>query len=259
MKPQRTIGVVIPCFDDTVLLRRCLTAFARQTTPPDEIVVVDNGSADDSAAVAAEFGARVVDEPRRGITWATRTGFDASACDVKLRTDADVRPAPEFVEKLHAAWDDADANPGPAHCQREVVGVTGSGRFEPPGMWGRLTTAMYLGAYRASVGAALGHQPFFGANFAPSAVPGGRTCAAASISPTSRSTRTCTCPSPSGPTRPCGCSRIWRSPWIRALVGARQVLRRFRRGAHTIAVNRRDETSPQRLGARGLLPAAMTR
>lgn len=135
VKPQRTIGVVIPCFDDAVLLRRCLTAFATQTTPPDEIVVVDNGSADDSAAVAAEFGARVVDEPRRGITWATRTGFDASACDVMLRTDADVRPAPEFVEKLHAAWDDADANSGPAHCQREVVGVTGSGRFELPGMW----------------------------------------------------------------------------------------------------------------------------
>ena len=105
VKPQRTMGVVIPCLDDAELLRRCLTAFADQSTPADEVIVVDNGSTDDSAAVAAEFGARVVDEPRRGITFATRAGFDASDCDVMLRTDADVAPEPEFVAKLHAAWD----------------------------------------------------------------------------------------------------------------------------------------------------------
>ena len=76
MSRPRTLGVVIPCLNDAALLRRCLAAFADQTVPADEIIVVYNGSTDDSAAVAAEFGARVVDEPRRGITWATRAGFD---------------------------------------------------------------------------------------------------------------------------------------------------------------------------------------
>ena len=259
MSRPRTLGVVIPCLNDAALLRRCLAAFADQTVPADEIIVVDNGSTDDSAAVAAEFGVRVVDEPRRGITWATRAGFVASTCDVMLRTDADVAPAPGFVAKLHDAWDAADANSGPGHHQREVVGVTGSGRFELPGAWGSVATALYLGAYRASVGAALGHQPFFGTNYCIRRTWWRKVRDRVDFSDVEvhEDMHLSFAVGPG--------ETVWFQPDLvvdmdpRALVGARQVLRRFRRGAHTIAVNWRDETPPQRLGARGLLPAAMTR
>lgn len=259
MTRHRTLGVVIPCLNDGALLRRCLAAFAAQTKPADEIIVVDNGSTDDSATIAAEFGARVVGEPRRGITWATRAGFDASTCDVMLRTDADVAPAPDFVAKLHASWDAADANSGPEHGQREVVGVTGSGRFELPGMRGRLSTALYLGAYRASVGSALGHQPFFGTNYSIRGswwddVRDGVDFSDVEVHEDMHL---------SFAVRPH--ETVWFQPDLvldmdpRALVGARQVIRRFRRGAHTIRVNWRDQNPPRRLGARGLLPKALTR
>ena len=55
-----TISVVIPVYNDAALLRRCLEALAAQTRRADEIVVVDNGSTDDSAEVARRGGARVV-------------------------------------------------------------------------------------------------------------------------------------------------------------------------------------------------------
>ena len=43
-----SISVVIPCLNDADLLRRCLVSLAAQEVPADEIIVVDNGSTDDS-------------------------------------------------------------------------------------------------------------------------------------------------------------------------------------------------------------------
>lgn len=47
-----SISVVIPCLNDADLLRRCLVSLAAQEVPADEIIVVDNGSTDDSIEVA---------------------------------------------------------------------------------------------------------------------------------------------------------------------------------------------------------------
>ncbi|NBX23632.1 MAG: glycosyltransferase, partial [Microbacteriaceae bacterium] len=58
-----TISVIIPSLNDAVLLDQCLSALRSQTRLPDEIVVVDNGSTDNTADVAKSFGARVVEEP----------------------------------------------------------------------------------------------------------------------------------------------------------------------------------------------------
>jgi glycosyltransferase involved in cell wall biosynthesis len=66
-----SISVVIPCRNDAEMLAACLDALAGQTRAADEIVVVDNASTDDSAAVARAAGARVVPEPRVGIARAT--------------------------------------------------------------------------------------------------------------------------------------------------------------------------------------------
>ena len=49
-----TISVVIPVKNDADLLARCLRAIAGQTRRPDEIVVVDNGSSDDSARLVRD-------------------------------------------------------------------------------------------------------------------------------------------------------------------------------------------------------------
>ena len=72
----------IVSFNRMDLLRGCLTALREQTTPPDEIIVVDNDSTDDTVEVAASFGARVVTEPVRGVLRATAAGFDAASGEV---------------------------------------------------------------------------------------------------------------------------------------------------------------------------------
>ncbi|MDY0908584.1 glycosyltransferase family 2 protein [Microbacterium sp. CFBP9034] len=152
-----SVSVVIPVRDDGDRLARCLAALAGQTRRPDEIVVVDNLSSDDTARVAASAGARVVPCRELGIPAASSTGYDAATGDLLLRLDADCLPSPEWVERVLDAFAD-----GP-----HVDAITGGARFldGPPSLRVPLA-AVYLAAYAALTVPALGHVPLFGSNFA---------------------------------------------------------------------------------------------
>jgi cellulose synthase/poly-beta-1,6-N-acetylglucosamine synthase-like glycosyltransferase len=157
-RPARpTVSVVIPVRDDAGHLRACLQALARQTVPPDEVVVVDNASRDDSADVAREAGARVVHEGVVGIPAAASAGYDAARHEVIARLDADCVPPADWIERL---GDVLAARP-------DVAAVTGAARFlDGPRALRGIAAVAYLGAYFASVTLALGHPPLFGSNFA---------------------------------------------------------------------------------------------
>lgn len=79
------IDVVLPVLDEAQALPWVLERM------PDgyRAIVADNGSSDDSAAIAAAFGAVVVSEPRRGFGAACRAGLLAAAADVVCFMDAD--------------------------------------------------------------------------------------------------------------------------------------------------------------------------
>ncbi|GIG39766.1 glycosyltransferase [Cellulomonas phragmiteti] len=150
-----TVSVVIPVRDDTTHLEVCLTLLAQQTRAPDEVVVVDNGSTDDSAQVARRHGARVVEEPHPGIPAAAAAGYDAARGDLVLRLDADTRPGPDWV--AHAVRVLADPR---------VDAVTGSGRFDLPGPGGVVVARAYLGAYYTLGHLAAGHPVVWGSSAA---------------------------------------------------------------------------------------------
>lgn len=156
-RDEPAITVVIPVKDDAALLTRCLSALAAQDRPADEIIVVDNGSSDDSADRARAAGARVVrcDEP--GIPAAASAGYDAARGDLILRLDADCVPEPGWVRAVADAFA-ADA---------DVAAFTGRARFtDGPAVLRTPLALIYLGAYRALLGLTLGHPPLFGSNLA---------------------------------------------------------------------------------------------
>ena len=163
MRPDRrpgtlpTISVVIPARDDGPALARCLAALERQTVRPDEVVVVDNGSRDDTAEVARRHGARVVTEPRPGIPFAAAAGYDAAQSELVLRCDADTVPGPRWVERLATSL---ARRPG-------LAAVSGVGTFHdlPPGVR-HVAAVGYLGAYYACTHLALGHTALWGSNMA---------------------------------------------------------------------------------------------
>ena len=151
------VSVVIPVLDDAAMLERCLHALERQTRRPDEIVVVDNGCIDDSASVARRFGARVVAEPRRGITAASAHGFDAAVGDVIVRCDADSRVPRDWVERIERTLASSP----------KTVAVTGPATFYDLGrLSGAIARVLYISGYFVSMRAMLGHTVLFGSNCA---------------------------------------------------------------------------------------------
>lgn len=148
-----TCSVVVPVRDDARELRGLLHALALQTEPPREIIVVDNGSHDDSAAVARAAGCTVLTHPAAGIAGAAGLGYDAARGDLIVRCDADSRPPPGWLAAHRRAH--TVAPPG-------TVIVTGPARFRLPRPWAGLVSAVYVGGYLLLTGAALGHFPAFG-------------------------------------------------------------------------------------------------
>lgn len=152
-----TLSIVIPSLNDAHMLRECLAAIAAQTRAPDEIIVVDNGSTDDTAAVAERAGARVVVEPVRGVLRATAAGFDAATCDIIGRLDADSLPAPDWAARLHARF---DADP-------TLTALTGTGVFYGGNAGTHfIGRYIYIGGYLFAFRAVIGRMPVFGSNFA---------------------------------------------------------------------------------------------
>jgi glycosyltransferase involved in cell wall biosynthesis len=79
------IDVVLPCLDEAPALPGVL----RRLPAGYRAIVVDNGSTDGSAEVAAALGATVVTEPRRGFGAAAHAGLLAASTDVVCFADAD--------------------------------------------------------------------------------------------------------------------------------------------------------------------------
>jgi glycosyltransferase involved in cell wall biosynthesis len=109
---QRTapmVSVVIPCLNEAENIEHCVLAARAALDRMDvrgEVIVADNASEDDSAALAARAGAHVVVEPRRGYGSAYLAGFAASRGDYIVMADADLTydfgEIPRFVSELQA-------------------------------------------------------------------------------------------------------------------------------------------------------------
>lgn len=98
------VSLIIPARDSSRELRECLAAVRASTTRPAEIVVVDDASSDDTAAVTEAGGARVIRLPANaGPAGARNRGAAVARGDVLAFVDADVAVAPATLARLVAA------------------------------------------------------------------------------------------------------------------------------------------------------------
>lgn len=108
-----TVSVIIPARNAADLIGLQLAALGRQTHTDFEVVVSDNGSTDDTVAVARALAGgldlRVVDASARpGVSHARNVGLRAGLADKLLICDADDEVAESWVAAMAAALDDHD-------------------------------------------------------------------------------------------------------------------------------------------------------
>lgn len=85
-----TITLIIPAYNEESHICACLDSVKIQTVMPDEVIVVDNNSTDDTVTIAREYPfVRVITEKQQGIVYARNAGFDAARGDIIARIDAD--------------------------------------------------------------------------------------------------------------------------------------------------------------------------
>ncbi len=103
------VAVVIPTWNRSALLSRVLDDLGRQTFPIERVIVVDNGSTDDSAAVARQAGAVVIAmEENAGFAAAVNRGIrEIETPDWIAVLNNDVTLQPDWLEQLMAKVGDA--------------------------------------------------------------------------------------------------------------------------------------------------------
>ena len=107
MKPK--ISVVIPAFNEEKLLPRCLQSLQNQTYPREnyEIIVVDNGSTDNTAKIGKKFGAAVytyTDINRAGAS--RQFGTTKTNADIIAFTDADCMASNNWLTTIDNLFKD---------------------------------------------------------------------------------------------------------------------------------------------------------
>ncbi|HTE22804.1 MAG TPA: glycosyltransferase family 2 protein [Candidatus Limnocylindria bacterium] len=96
-KKPLTLSIIIPAYNEEAHIGDCLQAIAKQTEPPDEVIVVDNNSTDKTAAITKSFPfVRLMTEKKQGLRATRSRGVNAARGDIIGRIDADTYLGPEW-------------------------------------------------------------------------------------------------------------------------------------------------------------------
>ncbi|QDT14182.1 glycosyltransferase [Alienimonas californiensis] len=119
------VTAVVPCYNGSRYLRETLESILGQTRPPAAVVVVDDGSTDDSADVAESFGGlvRVLRQQNSGESVARNRGVRAAETEWIAFCDADDLWALDKLERLLSAAEVAGAGAAAAHSNVELFGA----------------------------------------------------------------------------------------------------------------------------------------
>jgi glycosyltransferase involved in cell wall biosynthesis len=128
------ISVIVCAHNEGRHLAACLHSLLAQTRLPDELLVIDNASTDDTAAVAARFAdVRVIDEPRKGLVIARETGRREARGNLLAYVDADCRAPLRWLERIAGRF---ERDP-------DLVALSGPYRYYDWDWWGRLLVRAY--------------------------------------------------------------------------------------------------------------------
>lgn len=107
MKDSMKLTAYIPCYNAARFIEASIQALLNQTRPPDELLVIDDGSSDNSVELASRLPVRLIrHEKNKGLAAARDTAFANATHSLVGAIDADVLPDPTWLEYLLAHFAD---------------------------------------------------------------------------------------------------------------------------------------------------------
>lgn len=151
------ISIIIPALNEEAYLPDCLNSLRNQDWSGDrEIIVVDNGSTDGTARIAAAFGATVISCPKRGVAYARQAGAEQARGDIIVQVDADTTYPEDWLSHINSYFT----------SNADSAALAGRYVYSIPAGWAPLERVFRK--YLNNVGAIFFHRPLSvsGANFA---------------------------------------------------------------------------------------------
>lgn len=108
------VSIVIPAYNAASTLDECLDACLQQSHADTEIIVVDDGSSDDTPSIAQAHSVRYIRQKNSGPAAARNLGAREAGGEIVAFTDSDCVPDPDWIERLLAGFSEG------------VVGVGGT-------------------------------------------------------------------------------------------------------------------------------------
>jgi glycosyltransferase involved in cell wall biosynthesis len=103
------ISLYIPSYNSSRTIKECLEGALRQTVKPDEIIVIDDGSTDDSADIIGRYPVRLVCNDRnRGLVYSRNKAFKLAGGEFVAALDADCVASPDWLGNLMSVFPEGD-------------------------------------------------------------------------------------------------------------------------------------------------------
>ena len=155
------ISVVIPVYNEEKYLAKNLDSLMAQNVKPDEIIIVDNNSTDNSVAIAKEYPVKIIHESKQGMIPARNRGFNEARYDIIARTDADTILPPTWIKRIKKTF-----------LNEEFVAISGPASFyDLPKIVKRTSlsttkSSRFIKSYNTIVRQFLKHDCLYGPNYA---------------------------------------------------------------------------------------------
>ena len=98
------VSVVVCTYNGQRTIRECLEGLTQLQYPDYEVIVIDDGSKDDTAAIVQEYKVRLISTGNRGLSAARNVGLEAATGEIVAYIDDDACPDPDWLLYLASAF-----------------------------------------------------------------------------------------------------------------------------------------------------------
>ncbi len=139
MTPSPNVTAYIPCFNGAAYLSDTISAILNQSRPPDELLIIDDGSTDDTAEIAAKYPVRIIrHQQNQGLAAARNTALANAAYPLLAAFDADAVADPKWLSSLLEHFHDPKVAGAGGRLLEQFCAA-------PPDLWRSLQLGQDLG------------------------------------------------------------------------------------------------------------------